>query len=1584
MEGDWSREALFLARVIKCVCLSCNSFLTPKTKSTKYIDGLKVDIDAKINKATAYRAKADKARQDRLDKATLAKPAIDTSMREHHLNVTRLTRETTSVQEVLRGEVTCHVQETHAVFTTLVTELLTTVILAFYKRFGFLPVEVTPKAGQRAKSAGLSGHRDPAAAVPAASVEDTEVDGATTGAADESAHKAVSPTDTTKSAEFLQGVGFSIVYVVYSYLQGRGIDVSPTTEMQMFRRSTLSGDACHTAADTATFRADINKLAAVKTRPRAWTPGVVAAPVPPPVPPAPGGAATDATPVSGPRRSGRAGVPSEKGAELLDCCLRASDGGTVLTPEEKQLLIAAVVERTQQVAGVPDRLPHNCTPVEAVLHVLHADAIFELPEISGMLNDLFAKCQLPAVSTTAVLNETDIWRNQHVAMLESELDGWRHQGVRGDQVIAREELIKCLRGIKWGLKTHALFDGASCKPYVEDLMSQYANATEMCVNTAASDTCNLQTMTKLHEAGQPFLDTVAACSWDLGRALSSNKPTNVTLRTLHFPTADAVWQSAVTGVVADIEARGVAAGATGEKGELSVCRALNLLMALQARLPKRPVPPLGQPQPDCIPVLSTAARIALLAAPRPPPPPPAAPTPLTALQVVRDGFYDQCKEANALVPRFADEARVVPLSCFGLYMQFYRTIQPLPVRDIPIRVSEDLGLVTSTANISTVGAWERHRMVAVAVGPSGKVLGRDETLTLKASGFKFLGERFSTTITKLTAVTLTMPAAGNEANPFAEVAVFDLYGTFLLLNRVNLVETRGQRNYDLVMTIRRRIGIRNGAALHFESQLFTLRDIGIVCPPAKLANFQRLINWFFINANLVGCDGGEKDPLYCARPTVVTKMQGSLSAKNDVLRAREVPGSASTPMAKDPPNLRVDRHIFELLDGVATAKARQYRMVTVSRASFAAAVATRAATLAIQHAYWGEFVSCDDGVKYMINRLVVQATGVFPGLKVGDIIMTVQGKNVYGTVNNAYNCWVSAKLALEVYVASDTVQLRVCRPDADAWRSARTKRPVGTAVNAGAFCADVIRMTSGQYKQLTGAAVRADWERQTGRKLLSDADYKKILAHHTAQAARAAAWAADADAEAHTAWAAQIVAGHEAELLLAQAAKAETVMPAGVAAAAAAAADDWLRAVRKAGVANGVAAAVAAAATIREAASLAGSVARIPGMVPAVVAAATAWQQAMPPSPAALWSRDAARALVPVAEAWLQAVLAADVADAVAECVAAMATKQEALFFVRVPSSTAPLVVVAAAAAAWRKVVADVAGLAVAWWGVCRLVLVASGVDHEVMARAAASAAAAAMVADFEGNYKATLEVSRAGRGVSKMCSNIEQQFTRLRSWLSCRESRFRLLFSADALAQRFNTLRHRARAIDRVRELMEQFCAPRQCQERRQVGLGGKWETVDILGPPIPCLLVVGNWVWTRKKSGVFPFKDFFLLLSKTSRNPRFAGLTIVMAGEHHTSKVCFFCGRKNMHPDKQNGHANRGVKHCQHDQCPSLDRFIDRDEQGALNILARFIMRFVGGAYVGGFCKQGSAGRHEAIPDSQIFSLFRGVMGLPVAAAV
>ena len=153
-------------------------------------------------------------------------------------------------------------------------------------------------------------------------------------------------------------------------------------------------------------------------------------------------------------------------------------------------------------------------------------------------------------------------------------------------------------------------------------------------------------------------------------------------------------------------------------------------------------------------------------------------------------------------------------------------------------------------------------------------------------------------------------------------------------------------------------------------------------------------------------------------------------------------------------------------------------------------------------------------------------------------------------------------------------------------------------------------------------------------------------------------------------------------------------------------------------------------------------------------------------------------------------------------------------------------------------------------------------------------------------------------------------------------------------------------------------------------------WRLVDI-GPLIPCLLVVGNWVWTRKKSGNFPFKEFFRLLAKAGRDPRFSGLTVVMAGEYHTSKVCFFCGRKNLHPAKQNGYPNRGVKHCQHEQCPSLDRFIDRDEQGALNILARFVMRFVGGAYVGGFTLHGSTGKHKPIPEDQVFSLLRGVAG-------
>jgi hypothetical protein len=198
---------------------------------------------------------------------------------------------------------------------------------------------------------------------------------------------------------------------------------------------------------------------------------------------------------------------------------------------------------------------------------------------------------------------------------------------------------------------------------------------------------------------------------------------------------------------------------------------------------------------------------------------------------------------------------------------------------------------------------------------------------------------------------------------------------------------------------------------------------------------------------------------------------------------------------------------------------------------------------------------------------------------------------------------------------------------------------------------------------------------------------------------------------------------------------------------------------------------------------------------------------------------------------------------------------------------------------------------------------------------------------------------------------NFLTQYQQILGWATCMADTIRLSFAADVLAQRFDTIRLRLRATERVMELVSSFC------------------TSQILGKePVPCTLLVGNYAWKPKKRSTFPFKRFLRLLGKCMR--------VVVVDEFHTSACCFFCGQKAGYLKCRDGSDNIGVKACQNHGCSSLGRAMDRDETGVLNIVARFVLIFVGGAYVGGYSWWGWNGVGQSIPETEVVSLFHGVM--------
>jgi hypothetical protein len=221
--------------------------------------------------------------------------------------------------------------------------------------------------------------------------------------------------------------------------------------------------------------------------------------------------------------------------------------------------------------------------------------------------------------------------------------------------------------------------------------------------------------------------------------------------------------------------------------------------------------------------------------------------------------------------------------------------------------------------------------------------------------------------------------------------------------------------------------------------------------------------------------------------------------------------------------------------------------------------------------------------------------------------------------------------------------------------------------------------------------------------------------------------------------------------------------------------------------------------------------------------------------------------------------------------------------------------------------------------------------------------------AAFDRNQVAARNVQQAGRGRAKSCLTFASQYDVLLGWASCLEDRFNLTFAPDALRRRFNLLRYRARAAERVLEMVTSFC-----------------NTQSTDGRP-SCTLLVGDYAWQCKKTA-FPFKRILRLLARKVR--------VVIVDEFHTTKCCFWCGHKCGFTQSQGKKANLGVKLCTRPRCPSLGRAMDRDETAVLSIVARFVLGFVGGAFLGGFSWWGWNGKEAPIPDEFALSLFRAVM--------
>jgi hypothetical protein len=202
------------------------------------------------------------------------------------------------------------------------------------------------------------------------------------------------------------------------------------------------------------------------------------------------------------------------------------------------------------------------------------------------------------------------------------------------------------------------------------------------------------------------------------------------------------------------------------------------------------------------------------------------------------------------------------------------------------------------------------------------------------------------------------PPPPPSANEFFEVdSVFDLYGTFdakwadaaLTVSDADRETGRKHLVRSLVENIGHRLGYRPGrTGLHHDKWLTPLKDMFYVCPPAKRANFQRLINFYYVNGNLTSCDPGDKDHLSLGRVHAMTvKLRDAVHVVNDHLRDK--PG-----VRLPKPDAAVfQRHAFATINKPTIAQAKQFASREVNRANFLADIA--AGRVVLKQTPWLEY-----------------------------------------------------------------------------------------------------------------------------------------------------------------------------------------------------------------------------------------------------------------------------------------------------------------------------------------------------------------------------------------------------------------------------------------------------------------------------------------------------------------------------------------------------------------------------------------------------------------------------------------------------
>ena len=146
-----------------------------------------------------------------------------------------------------------------------------------------------------------------------------------------------------------------------------------------------------------------------------------------------------------------------------------------------------------------------------------------------------------------------------------------------------------------------------------------------------------------------------------------------------------------------------------------------------------------------------------------------------------------------------------------------------------------------------------------------------------------------------------------------------------------------------------------------------------------------------------------------------------------------------------------------------------------------------------------------------------------------------------------------------------------------------------------------------------------------------------------------------------------------------------------------------------------------------------------------------------------------------------------------------------------------------------------------------------------------------------------------------------------------------------------FDSKRHRAREMQAADEGITAFCTPTAAQAGE---------------PARPAVLIVGDWVLSRKAQGAFAFKRLLRRLAKK--------LIVIVVCEFRTSCLCHFCGSGVQHPKAGKSRGDiRGTVHCNDTNCASRGLFKNRDTAAACNIGCRFIFDFFLGGFLGSFSR-------------------------------